>query len=202
MAKVKNASDLRGAGQLAIDAVTGITDLIEELHQTIGRAAGAPGAPERQRTTGVTGMVYQNIRAVSGLVGDGIDAVLGPLVSLFGEKDSPPGREAVLAALNGVLGDHLAASHNPLNISMQLRRNGTLLPMDDRSFSRALLESGGKLAVLVHGACMHDLQWNRQGHDHGAALARDLGYLPVYLHYNTGLHISENGRTFSELMET
>ena len=201
MAKAKNGSDLRGAGRLTIDAVTGITDLIEALHQTIASTAGTPAKPGQQRTKGLTGMVYRNIRAVSGLVGGSLDAVLGPLVSFFGEKGPCPGREAMLAALNGVLGDYLAASNNPLSISMQLRQNGTPLSTDDPSFSRAIQASGGKLVLMVHGACMHDLQWNRQGHDHGAALARDLGYRPIYLHYNTGLHISENGRTFSELME-
>ena len=48
---------------------------------------------------------------------------------------------------------------------------------------------------------MNDLQWNRDGHDHGAALARDLGYTPVYLHYNTGRHVSTNGREFAALLE-
>ena len=48
---------------------------------------------------------------------------------------------------------------------------------------------------------MNDLQWTRQGHDHGAALARDLGYTPVYLHYNSGLHVSTNGRAFAALLE-
>ena len=48
---------------------------------------------------------------------------------------------------------------------------------------------------------MNDLQWKRKGHDHGAALARDLAYTPVYLHYNSGLHISTNGRAFAELLE-
>ena len=56
--------------------------------------------------------------------------------------------------------------------------------------------------MLLHGLCMNDLQWKRNGHDHGAALARDLGYTPVYLHYNSGLHISTNGRAFAELLES
>jgi pimeloyl-ACP methyl ester carboxylesterase len=202
MANINNVSDLRGVVRLAIDAMTGITDLVEDLHHTIASGAGILGAPDQHRTTGITGLVYRNIRAVSGLVGGAIDAGLDPLVSLLGEKDSAPGREALLAALNGVLGDHLAASNNPLAIPMQLRRNGALLAMDDCAFMKAILESGGKLALMVHGSCMNDLQWNRQGHDYGADLARDLGYLPIYLHYNTGLHISENGRSFSELMET
>jgi pimeloyl-ACP methyl ester carboxylesterase len=48
---------------------------------------------------------------------------------------------------------------------------------------------------------MNDRQWTRLGHDHGAALARDLGYAPVYLHYNSGLHTSTNGRAFAALLE-
>ena len=59
----------------------------------------------------------------------------------------------------------------------------------------------GKVLLLVHGLCLNDLQWSRDGHDHGQALARDLGCTPVYLHYNTGLHISANGRAFADLME-
>ena len=37
---------------------------------------------------------------------------------------------------------------------------------------------------------MNDLQWTRDGHDHGhhhgAMLADALGYTPLYLHYNPG----------------
>jgi len=55
--------------------------------------------------------------------------------------------------------------------------------------------------VLVHGLCMNDLQWTRKGSDFGAALARDLGYTPVHLHYNSGLHTSTNGRAFAGLIE-
>lgn len=48
---------------------------------------------------------------------------------------------------------------------------------------------------------MNDLQWTRQGHDHGAALKRDLGYTAVYVHYNSGLHVAENGRALAGLLE-
>jgi pimeloyl-ACP methyl ester carboxylesterase len=49
---------------------------------------------------------------------------------------------------------------------------------------------------------MNDRQWRRKGHDHGAALARDLGYTPLYAHYNSGQHISTNGRILADLLET
>lgn len=55
---------------------------------------------------------------------------------------------------------------------------------------------------MVHGLCRNDLQWSRNGHDHGTAIARDLGYSVVYLHYNTGLHVSENGESFAGIIDT
>ena len=145
-------------------------------------------------------MVYRNIRSITDLVGDGIDGILDRLGSKLGEKDSSPGREAVLSALNGVLGDHLVARNNPLAIPMQFRSNGK--PLNEQSLLETIQKSDGKIAIMIHGSCMNDLQWNRQGHNHGAALAHDLGFTPLYVHYNTGLHISENGRKFSDLLET
>ena len=193
------STDLRGAGRLTIDAVTGITDIAESLHRTITSLSGRPGKPDRHRTKGITGIVYRNIRSITEMVGNGIDELLGRLSTKLGENDSSPGREAVLSALNGVLGDHLVARNNPLAIPMQFRRNGK--PFEEQSLLEAIQQSDGRLAIMIHGSCMNDLQWNRQGHDHGAALARDLGLTLLYVHYNTGLHISENGKQFSDLLE-
>ena len=146
-------------------------------------------------------MVYQIIRGVTRLVGGGIDAVLTQLVPLIGHGPSSIEREAVLAALNGVLGDHLAANGNPLTIPMRLRCNGQPLELTRQAIAEAILKPGGKVLILVHGLCMNDLQWQRNGHDHGAALAIAAGFTPVYLHYNSGLHISTNGRAFAKLIE-
>jgi pimeloyl-ACP methyl ester carboxylesterase len=55
--------------------------------------------------------------------------------------------------------------------------------------------------VLVHGSCLSDRHWTRAGHDHGGALARDLGYTAVHVQYNTGLHISRNGAALAALLE-
>ncbi|MCK5687865.1 alpha/beta hydrolase, partial [Myxococcota bacterium] len=205
MEKLKNKSDIRGAGHLAIDAIRGISDLSEDLHQTIGTLAGLLGSPHHNRTTGLTGLVYHSIRKVSGWAGSGMDILLDHLDSSSeeaGEESaSSPKREAILAALNGVLGDHLAASDNPLAIRMQLRQNGSARTLSDPDFIKSLQKSEGKVILMVHGSCLNDLQWERLGHDHGAALARDLGYTPLYLHYNSGLHISENGRALTQLLD-
>ena len=110
-------------------------------------------------------------------------------------------REALVAALNGVLGDYLADTGNPLAIGMQFRRDGVPLPMERHALARRCRRVPASSLVLVHGLCLNDLQWNRRGHDHGAALARDLGYTPVYLHYNTGLHLSTNGAELADALE-
>ncbi len=188
-----------GLNRLTIDAITGVTDIVESLHQAIA-SFSVSGTPDQNRTKGITGMVYRNIRTVTQLVGDGIDALLDRFSPLLGEKDSSPGGEAVLAALNGILGDHLVARNNPLAIPMQLRRNGK--PLNEQALFEAIQQSNGRLVIMVHGSCKNDLQWNRMGHDHGTALARDLEFAPIYVHYNSGLHISENGRKLSALLET
>jgi len=195
-------SDVRGLSRLTIDAIAGVVDLVEAMHYNIASIPDFAGGTKPRRTTGITGFVYRTIGSTIGLVGHGLDRLLARLNPLLGERSAWPGREAAQSALNGVLGDYLAASHNPLAITMGMRRNGHPLPMDAKALAASIPNAGGKLLVLVHGLCMSDRQWKRKGHDHGAALAHDLGYTPVYLHYNTGLHISTNGRAFADLLDT
>jgi hypothetical protein len=194
-------SDLRGASRLAIDATRGLADLVEAMHHSISRAPGLLERPPTGRTRGITGLVYRSVHGVTRLVGGSIDAVLGRLAPLLGHVEPTPAREAIVAALNGVLGDHLAATRNPLAIPLCFRRNGKAITLEREALAAAIPACTGKLLVLAHGLCLNDLQWNRRGHDHGAALARDLGYTPLYLHYNTGLHISTNGRQLAEALE-
>jgi pimeloyl-ACP methyl ester carboxylesterase len=195
-------ADLRGVNRLTIAGIAGVVDLVEAMHQQIASVPGLRATPRRDRTSGITRLVYRSIHGVIGLVGHGLDTLLAQFEPLLGERSTWPGREALLAALNGVLGDYLAASNNPLAITMQLRRDGAALPAEREPLAAAIPEAGGKLLVLLHGLCMSDLQWNRKGHDHGAALARDLGYTPVYLHYNSGLHVSTNGQAFAAQLES
>lgn len=195
-------SDLHGFRRLATDAVVGLADLVEAMHHTITQTPGVFGNAPKGKTTGITGFVYKTVRGVTRFVGGGLDALLGTLAPLLAERRSSSEREAVLAVLNGVLGDYLEASGNPLAIPMQWRRDGHPLKVTKEALAAAFPEAGGKVVVLLHGLCMNDLQWQRDGQDHGAALARDAGYTPLYLHYNTGRHVSTNGRDLSDRMQT
>ena len=198
---VAGFSELRGASRLAIDAVAGITDLVEDMHRNIAGLSPPVGRAPGGGAGGISGLVYRSVRGVTRAVGFGLDVALGQLGPLIGKTRSWPRREAVLAALNGVLGDYLAATNNPLAISMQVRREGATLELNSTALTTAMPQASGKILLLVHGLCMNDLQWKRDGHDHGAALAAELGYTTLYLHYNSGLHISTNGRAFAALLQ-
>jgi len=197
------SDDLRGYSRLAVDATLGLTRLVETMHHNIARVPGPLGTYSQEPTRGITGMVYRTIQGTTRLVGDGIDALFARLTPLLRspQADSSGAREALLAALNGVLGDHLAASANPLAIEMHLRRNGAPLVLTRDGLAAAIPRPGGRILVLVHGLCMNDLQWNRKGHDHGAALESTAGYTALYLHYNSGCHVSTNGRALADLLE-
>jgi pimeloyl-ACP methyl ester carboxylesterase len=58
-----------------------------------------------------------------------------------------------------------------------------------------------RLLILVHGLCMSDQQWLREGRGYGTALAEELDYLPLYLRYNSGLPVAENGRALASLLD-
>ena len=196
-----HVGDLVGINRLTPDLTLHLTDLAETLHNNIASTAGIVGTPIQQNTSSITSLVYESIRAVTRLSAGTADPILAELAPILDETSSEE-REAVLAALNGTMGDYLATTGNPLAISMQLRRKGQPLTLTTEALSAAVPPPRDKLLILVHGLCLNDLQWTRKGHDLGTALARTLKYTPVYLHYNTGLHTSVNGRAFAALIET
>lgn len=203
------AADLRGGARLTTDAVAGLASLVEAMHARIASVPRPPGSraagPADERTRGLTGLVYKTVRGATRLVGGSAEALLAWLEPVLAAPDprEPPRseREAVVAALNGVLGDHLAATDNPLAIAMAFRQSGRPMLVERSALRSHLPGASPRLLVLLHGLCMNDLQWRRGDHDHGEALARDLGYTPVYLHYNSGLSVSTNGRILAQLME-
>lgn len=201
VAATDSAADLRGVSQLIINAVAGVTDIVEDMHRNIATPTSLIGKAPAGRTRGITGLVYRSVRGVTKGVGSLLDVALAQLAPLLPGQPFSARREALLSALNGVLGDYLIAGNNPLAISMRLRQNGQPLELSRAALASRFADSNGRLLVLVHGLCMNDLQWLREGHDHGAGLAAELGYSALYLNYNSGRHISSNGQEFAATLE-
>jgi pimeloyl-ACP methyl ester carboxylesterase len=197
---IASMAHLRGLAQLGFDATQGVVGVVEQLHRTISSATHPLAKSRASRTAGLTGAVYGTVRGTTGLIGRGVDLSLRLLETRLPGGHASPQREAVLAAVNGIWGDHLAATGNPLAIPMRLRMNGHALPLSKAGLQHALPGATGRVAVLVHGLCMNDLQWRRNGHHHGDVLSQELGCTVLALHYNTGLSIADNGARFAELL--
>ena len=199
------ASDVRGAARLAAQATSSLSRVVEGGHQPAwARFAFRGGVPGQ--TGGVTGLVYKSIRGLTHVIGKGAEASVALLEKYL---DSPeragaesPQREAILAALNGVMGDRLLADQNPLAIRMTLRYRGEVL---NWQAAPPMPEANGKLLLMIHGLCRNDLQWDAQHEvqavNHGQTLAAELGFTPIYLRYNSGLHTSQNGRELASQLE-
>ena len=114
-----------------------------------------------------------------------------------------------MAVLNAILGDELADQGSPLAIQMAVRRARVDVAPDRESLEVAFPEATSKVAVFLHGLGETEESWRLHADRHGAGtestygsrLADDLGYTPVYLRYNTGLHTSENGQHLTSLLE-
>lgn len=193
--------DLRGASRLVIDATANMAGLVEAMHATIAGLGGRLPGARRDRTRGITGLVYRCVGGVTVAVGGALELVLAPLAATTGQRPSVPGREATLGVLNGVLGDHLEATDNPLAIRMRLRHAGRPLELARAALHRALPDAGGRILLQVHGLCMNHLVWSRGGEDLCAATARRHGYTPLQLQYNSGRAIADNGRALAGLLE-
>ncbi|MDR7271484.1 hypothetical protein J2X20_004152 [Pelomonas saccharophila] len=188
MTQLLQAADLRGAARLSTEAVAGLAGLVEAMRS---RVATPPQLPMLGRAAAANEASAETL--------------LGWLAAALAAADphlhGGPEREAILAALNGLLGDHLAATRSPLAIPMAFRHSGGSLLLDRYELRSHYAGATPRVLVLLHELCMNDLQWQQAGHDHGEALARELGYTPVYLHYNSGLSVSTNGRILAQMME-
>jgi pimeloyl-ACP methyl ester carboxylesterase len=198
-----NGAEARSLFILGGDLAGQMTSRVEELHRAVAnrafdgvrRGVGPAVTPVRAAHDGVAAALYGGVRAAA-RAGAG---AIGGLAAIATRPDSPSltrsSRGALAsAALNGLLGDGLEQEGSALAIHMSCR-------VDDRH-----AEPTPKLAIFVHGLCETGGSWRlygevTDGDDYGSRLRRDLGYTPVYLTYNTGLHISENGRLLSDLLE-
>ncbi|MFM2399418.1 MAG: hypothetical protein RL341_1575 [Pseudomonadota bacterium] len=208
--KYLRAADLRGIAQLATQGTTGVTRIVEGVHQSVlGTLGVAPGNAPGQ-TRGITGLIYKSIRGITHLAGTSVQTALAKLEPVLGGEvsagettsEESPQRAAVLAALGGVLGDRLAASRSPFATPMTLRYQGAALHWQAMPL---IPGARSKVLLLIHGLCMNDLQWNTQHDEHGVnhadVLSAVLGASPVYVRYNTGLHVSENGALLAQQLE-
>jgi pimeloyl-ACP methyl ester carboxylesterase len=196
---------IQGGTRLLFDSVEGITNKVERMHETIARAP-LPFSTQPSQPTGAHGLiaagVYKIIRGINGGLREGVDKSFAFLPQELSQIGESVAETRVVAALNGVFGDHLEATGNPLATTMGLRTTEQALELNSAALKDALPEATGHIVVLLHGLTLSELSWSRKGRPCiGSQLQGDPGYTPLYLRYNTGRHISSNGQQFAQMLE-
>ena len=192
--------------RLAAEEVAGAIDGLHSIHGSIaGRAfrrTGPGGAPVQWMHDTISGAVYGGMKASAlGLGGAAAGALaLRPRVI----SDTPRGA-ALVAAINGLIGDTLERRQSALHQPMALRVRGVAIGSGRSELAAAYPDAGPRVAVFLHGLMETEFSWSwgarETGDTYGELLERELGITPVYLRYNSGLRISENGRALADLLD-
>jgi pimeloyl-ACP methyl ester carboxylesterase len=205
------ADEARGVSQLARVSLRGSTTRIHEFHQGIaGRVfagVGPAGRPVQLVHDAVADLAYSGVRVALG-AGARAAGEAAALRATGRELDAERAGRVALAILNGAHGDLVQREAPALALDMTVRVSGRAVPVEPAALREAFPDAGGRLAVFLHGLTETELSWGyraerhhgRPGVGYGTQLHEDLGLTPVYLRYNTGLHISDNGRSLDALL--
>jgi triacylglycerol lipase len=125
---------------------------------------------------------------------------------MFRVLTSFPGRsENLVAVVNGLFGDTLEDRDSRWSTPMTIRAGDTVLPLDHHALldSLATVDVGPRICVLVHGLMSTESIWryaNDPSTTYGTLLADDHDTTVLSVRYNTGRHISANGRELAHLL--
>lgn len=205
--------EMRAAGRLATQTLADTVSHVEQVHRAVAArvfACTAPASrPARVVHDGIATGVYAVLRGVGLVSGLTATELLRTTTASARPAGSTSKSNLALAVLNATLGDELADQGSPLAIPMAVRRDRADVAPRREALEGAFPEATSKVAVFVHGLGENEESWrlhaDRYGDGtestYGSRLAQDLGYTPVFLRYNTGLHISENGRRLTTLLD-
>jgi pimeloyl-ACP methyl ester carboxylesterase len=206
----RGPDEIRALSRLAFDELGGAAAGIWSMHRAIAdrafRASGPGARPAHLVHDAIAGGVYATVRGSAGLVGRAADVVLEGRRRRAGrELSTTPAGAAVVAVVTGLIGDVLKEKDSELHQPMAVRLDGCVVPAEPAALAEAFPAATPRLVVFVHGLMETEYAWRRRAGDNGGTygtrLARDLGCTPVDIRYNSGLHISENGRSLAGLLE-
>ncbi|HXY44374.1 MAG TPA: hypothetical protein VEH29_09305 [Acidimicrobiales bacterium] len=200
--------ELRALGRLGVQAYCGTVSHIEKAHLGLASlsfgAVPAAGAPLRSAHDAIAHSAYRAVRGLGALAG----SALAEILPAAGSQQLPLGSSGpsnhLQSALNAAIGDRLSAEDSPLAIRMALRSGGRDVPAEREALGGTLDGPAARLAVFLHGLGETEDSWRlgsgQDGQTYGERLKADFGYADLYVRYNTGRHVSENGRDLARLL--
>lgn len=207
--------EARETGRQVGTELDDLTVLVRDVHKAVARRLfgmlGDVGVPVRVVHDGIAAIAYGSTRL-------GV-RVLPPAVGLAAstriERAAPSAHDVrktrwFLGAVNGFRGDRFAVTRRTLAPRMCMRtHDGEFRRIPQNIAHDCGSAATNRIVVFVHGLCENDLSWwlgaERNWGDpsvtFGSKLRDDAGWTPVYVYYNSGLHISANGRELADQLE-
>jgi pimeloyl-ACP methyl ester carboxylesterase len=207
--------EARDTGGLLGSALGEVAEVARDVHKAVAKRlfglAGGPTAPVKLMHDGISAIAYGSTRlgvrvipTVLGLVAEATGDPSAPSLA-----DDPRGRFA-LGALNGFWGDRLVRQRPALATQMRMRTHGGQLRRVPANVVHDLGTSAtGRVIVFVHGLCENDLSWGFRAErtwgdrtvTYGSLLREERGWTPLYVSFNSGLHVSANGFELAEQLD-
>lgn len=202
-------AEVRALGQLALNEIGNAAGGIGSIHRAIsnrvfagiGLGLGTKAEPVKVVHDAITDLVYSSIvesaRAGGYVAGKTLDAP---------SPDNTPLSETVrgavlIGAVQGFIGDVLEADGSALATEMSVRVDGAVVPPTTDSLAAAFPNASSRIVVFLHGLVETENAWHFGGRtSYGERLEDDLGCSEVQVRFNTGRHISENGRSLHTLL--
>ncbi len=212
----------KGLKSLVHDAVDTTVDLVREGHGSASRSVCMAGdatslGPAVRTVESVRMTATEGVLSIISAVNRTIEVVSdAALDRVWPSTPEQPGKalplrddvagekqwwgDALVGAVNGALGDHLDRRRNPLGAAMVFRLGDHYFPMTSRKTPE--FEELEHVAVFVHGLAATEWSWvlgaeqswGDPAECFGTNLSRHFGMTPVYVRYNTGRPLGENGR--------
>lgn len=209
------SDEMRDAGSLTGTALGDFTAMVRSVHSAAATRlfglAGRPGKGIKLMHDGIAAIAYTSTNV-------GV-RYLPRVAGVIAAEASDPAAESahdtrrgrfVLGAVNGFLGDQIAVEHESLAPQLRLRLHTGRLRRIPANVAHDCDDTvTGRLVFFLHGLCETDLcwsyaalkRWGDQSCTYGSKLRDDDGWTPLYANYNTGVHISANGRELADQIE-
>lgn len=120
-------------------------------------------------------------------------------------RNYPGRRDEALAVLNGAIGDRLHDAGSNLAVTMRMFHGHEPWLLEDPPLT--VPDAKPEACLFVHGLMGSERAWRfgvgdeRGTVDYGPAIVEARDQTALYLRYNTGRHISQNGRELAERLE-
>jgi pimeloyl-ACP methyl ester carboxylesterase len=184
-----------------------VTDIVYDVVKDAGKGVFRGAAWLLEQATHSLGSVNTMNQAMDGELMEHALHAEAPLPVEIENKVNR-GLSMFNSAVNGLIGDHLAATRNPISVKAGFYQKGKLIELTEDGLKKQFPQAQANLVVFVHGLCGNEDAWwfyyrkeDPMTLPYGLKLATAFDVTPLYLRYNTGLSFESNARNFKRMLK-